>query len=160
MRSGEKIQKRGQNAKSLRSKETVAVCRGTKSPLARFRNWRRGGRFRRRGRRRYVLFDQVPKHCREQDRHQLRAPVFQGQSGAQDGKQLRAPVFRDRSLHSCCATEFPRCVDETSPEEIALNSPPMANGNAASLFRDDHRYRAQKMGRVSTFDISHAAYGF
>src|SRR6266566_490112 len=98
MRSGEKIQKREKNAKPLRSKETVAVSRGTKSPSALFRNWRRGGRFRRRGRRRYVLFDQVPKHCCEQDGHQLRAPVFQGQSGAQKGKQLRAPVFRGRSL--------------------------------------------------------------
>ena len=76
---------------------------GLKSPSARFRNWRRGGPFRRRGRRRYVLFDQVPKHCREQDGHQLRAPVFQGQSGAQDGEQLRPPVFRGQSLHNCCA---------------------------------------------------------
>jgi len=87
-----------------------------KSPSARFRNWSRGGRFRRRGRRRYVLFDQVPNRCREQHGHQLRAPVFQGQSGAQDGKQLRAPVFRGQSLHNCCAAKFPRCIDETSPE--------------------------------------------
>ena len=90
--------------------------RGIKSPSARFRNWRRGGLLRRRGRRLYVLFDQVPKHYREQHGHQLRAPVFQGQSGAQDGKQLRGPVFRGQSLHNCCAAKFPRCIDETSPE--------------------------------------------
>ena len=32
--------------------------------------------------------------------------------------------------------------------KIALDSPPVTNGNTASLFRGDHRYRAQKMGRV------------
>jgi hypothetical protein len=83
---------------------------------ARFRNWRRRGPFRRRGRHIYVLFDQVPKRCRDQDARQLHAPVFQGQSGEQDGGQLRAPVFPEQSLHSCRATKFPQCVDETSPE--------------------------------------------
>src|SRR5581483_431650 len=60
---------------------------------ARFRDWRRRNPLRRRGRRRYVLFDQVPKGCREQERDQLRAPVFQNQS-----------------LHICCATKSPKFV--------------------------------------------------
>ncbi len=83
-----------------------------KSPSARFRNWCRGRRFRRRGRSRYVLFDQVPKHCRGHEGDQLRAPVFQGQSDEQDGDQLRAAVFRDHSFHNCCATKFPRYAGE------------------------------------------------
>ena len=105
-----------------------------KSPSARFRNWRRGGRFRRRGRRRYILFDQVPNRCREQHGHHLRAPVFQGQSGAQDGEQLRAPVFRDQSLHIAVQQNFRDPLTKRLLSEIALNSPPMANGNAARLF--------------------------
>src|SRR5438552_1567157 len=54
---------------------------------------------RRRGRRRYVLFDEVPERCREQERDQLRAPVFQNQS-----------------LHICCAIKSPRSVAGRSPE--------------------------------------------
>src|SRR5919204_4728477 len=47
-------------------------------PSACFCNRRPGRSFRWRRRRRYVLFDQVPKHYREQERDQLRAPVLQG----------------------------------------------------------------------------------
>jgi hypothetical protein len=85
------------------------------SPSARFRNWRWRRPFRRRGRRRYVLFDQVPNHCRKHQGDQFRAPVFQRQSGPQNGNQHRAPVLRGLSLHNCCAAKFPRCIDETSP---------------------------------------------
>src|ERR1041384_5028842 len=53
---------------------------------------------RRRGRRRYVLFDQEPKRAGEQERDQLRAPVFQ-----------------DQSLHSCRAIRSPRSVAGMSP---------------------------------------------
>jgi len=72
--------------------------------LARFRYWRRGGRFRRR--RGHVFFDEIPDRHREQERDQLRAPVFQCQSGPQDGNQYRAPVLRSLSLHNCCAAKF------------------------------------------------------
>src|SRR5438477_8245914 len=64
-----------------------------------FGHCRSGGRLRRQGGRRYVLFDQVPKGCREEK-----------------GDQLRAPVFQDQSLHNCCAVKFPRSVAETFPE--------------------------------------------
>src|SRR5215471_7310698 len=37
-------------------------------------------RFRRRGSRYYVLLDEIPKGCREQERDQLRPPVLQQQS--------------------------------------------------------------------------------
>ena len=60
----------------------MRILAGLSRPSARFRNCCRGQTFRRRERRRYVLFDQVPKRRREQERDQLRAPVFQGQSGA------------------------------------------------------------------------------
>ena len=93
----------------------VATAR-IKSPLTRFRHWRWGGRFRRRRRRRYVPFDQVPKHCGEHQGDQLHAPVFQRQSGPQDGNQHRAPVLRGLSLHNFCAAKFPRCIDEAYPE--------------------------------------------
>jgi len=66
-------------------------------PSARFRNWCRGGRFRRRGRRGHVFFDEIPDRHRDEERDQLRAPVFQRQSGPQDGNQYRAPVLRDLS---------------------------------------------------------------
>ena len=65
----------------------------------RFRDRRRRPSLRRQGRRRYVLFDQVPKRCREQERDQLRAPVFQNQC-----------------LHICCAIRSPRSVGGRSPE--------------------------------------------
>jgi hypothetical protein len=58
------------------------------------------------------FFDQVPNHCRDKERDQLRAPVFQGQSQEQDGDQLRTPVFRDQSFHDRCATKFPRYAGE------------------------------------------------
>jgi hypothetical protein len=85
------------------------------SPSARFRNWRWRRAFRRRGRRRYVLFDQVPNGCRKHQGDQFRAPVFQRQSGPQNGNQHCAPVLRGLSLHNCCVAKFPRCIDETSP---------------------------------------------
>src|SRR5262249_23659517 len=66
------------------------------TPSAGFRNGRAGRPFRWRGHRRYVLFDQVPKHCREQE-----------------GDQLRAPVFRALSFHNCCTTKFPRYAAAT-----------------------------------------------
>ena len=99
------------------------------SPSARFRNWRWRRAFRRRGRRRYVLFDQVPNGCRKHQGDQLRAPVFQRQSGPQDGNQHRTPVLRGLSLHNCCAAKFPRCITKRLQTKIALNLPPMANGN-------------------------------
>src|SRR5438128_4329248 len=70
----------GSNIGSSRSSAGVSGGFVAKAPSACFRNWRAGRPFRWRGRRRYVLFDQVPKHCREQEGDQLRAPVFQGQS--------------------------------------------------------------------------------
>jgi len=70
-------------------------------PSARFRNWCRGGRFRRRGRRGHVFVDEIPDRHRDEKRDQLRAPVFQRQSGPQDGNQYRAPVLRDLFLHNC-----------------------------------------------------------
>src|SRR4029077_6807851 len=42
----------------------------------------------------------------KQEADQLRAPVFQRQSGPQDGNQYRAPVLRGLSLHNCCAAKF------------------------------------------------------
>jgi hypothetical protein len=77
------------------------ICRVfcAKTSSARLGDGRRRRPLRRRGRRRYVLFDQVPERCREQERDQLRAPVFQNQS-----------------LHICCAIKSPRSVDEKSPE--------------------------------------------
>ena len=77
-----------------------------RAPSVSFRNRRAGRLFRWRGGRRYVLFNQVPNHCREQEGDQLRAPVLQRQSDEQDGDQLRAQVFRDRSFHNCCATKI------------------------------------------------------
>src|SRR6266496_428438 len=75
------------------------ICRVfcAKSRLGHRGNWRLRRPFKRRRRRRYVLFDEVPKRRREQERDQLRAPVVQNQS-----------------LHICCATRFPRCVDGMS----------------------------------------------
>ena len=75
-------------------------------PSARFRNWCRGGRFRRRGRRGHVFVDEIPDRHRDEKRDQLRAPVFQRQSGPQDGNQYRAPVLRGLSRHNCCAAKF------------------------------------------------------
>jgi len=68
-----------------------------RGPSARFRDWRRGEAFRRRGRRAYVFFDEVPDRRRHQERDQLGAPVLQSESGPQDGNQCRAPVLRDLS---------------------------------------------------------------
>jgi hypothetical protein len=93
------------------------------APSACFRNRRAGRFFRWRGRRRYVLFDQVPKHCREQEGDQLRAPVFQGQSDKQDRDQLRAPVFRNPCFHNHCATNFrdtlAKC-SEANPKRVSI----------------------------------------
>ena len=75
-------------------------------PSARFCNWCRGGRFRRRERRGHVFFDEIPDRHRDEERDQLRAPVFQRQSGPQDGNQYRAPVLRGLFLHHCCAAKF------------------------------------------------------
>jgi hypothetical protein len=112
-------------------------CRATgeiKSPSARFRNWRRRGPFRRRGRHIYVLFDQVPKCCRDQDARQLHAPVFQGQSGEQDGGELHAPVFQDSLFIIAMQQNFRNALTKRLRSEIGLNSPPIANENAACLF--------------------------
>jgi hypothetical protein len=76
-----------------------SLCCPGKQPSAPFGRGRHAERLRRRGRRRYVLFDQVPEHCREQE-----------------GDQLRAPVCQDQSLHNCCAIKFPRCAGEMFPE--------------------------------------------
>jgi len=92
-----------------------------------FGNWCRRWIFGRRGRRRYVLFDQVPEHCREHERDQLRAPVFQSHSRAQDGNQLRAPVVHI-SLFIIAVQQISALDWETFQKRIALNSSPMANG--------------------------------
>jgi hypothetical protein len=56
-------------------------------------------RIRRRGSRCYVLFDEIPEGCREQERDQLRWPVLQ-----------------DQSLHKCRGAKSRRSADEMSPE--------------------------------------------
>jgi hypothetical protein len=96
-------------SESLRPPTARTICRRVEfisRPSARFRHSLRRGLSRRRGRDLYVLFDQIPNRCRKQDTDQLRAPVFQRQSGPQDGNQYRAPVLRGLSLHNCCAAKF------------------------------------------------------
>jgi hypothetical protein len=100
---------RGAANRNAASQEKILTGGRSRAPYcsrlsARFRNWCRGGRFRRR--RGHVFFDEIPDHHREQERDQLRAPVFQRQSGPQDGNQYRAPVLRGLSLHNCCAAKF------------------------------------------------------
>src|SRR6476620_2930253 len=74
------------------------ICRVScaRSHLGHRGDWRPRRPFKRQRRRRYVLFDDVPKRRREQERDQLRAPVVQNQS-----------------LHICYATKSPRSVDGT-----------------------------------------------
>src|SRR6267143_524104 len=60
------------------------------------RRWR--ARFRRRGSRCYVLLDEIPEGCREQE-----------------GYQLRPPVLQEQSLHNVRAIKSRRSAGETFP---------------------------------------------
>src|SRR5947208_3572726 len=96
----------GESLMAKKKKKTKRKLAHPKLPMQRhlnlrhegapFGSWRLRGPFRRRGRRRYVLFDEVPKRCREKE-----------------GDQLRAPVVQNQALHIYCATKFPRFVDGT-----------------------------------------------